>query len=237
MYLIDTLLDLVYPRSCAGCGAPITDIAGHICWDCIAGLRVITKPFCDICGDPVDGMVEHRYVCAWCAEQKPHFDRARSAVRYRGAAKAAVHAFKYGKTLCLAPDLVNLLTACVKTQYADARFDAVTFVPLYPKRERERSYNQANILARRLAVALGLSFVPNGLSRTRQTPSQTDLSASARRKNVHNAFEVPDKGWIKGRSLLLVDDVMTTGATVDECARILKKSGAAHVFVATVARG
>jgi ComF family protein len=237
MSLGSTLLDLVYPRSCAGCGGAIKDEAGHICWDCLAEMKVIGEPFCTICGDPIHGKVEHKYACAWCLDHRPHFDLARSVVRYRGVAQVVVQALKYAKMTCLTQDLVSLLSAGMRSYYLTERIDAVTFVPLHARRERERSYNQAKLLAKGLAEAFELPLLPKSLRRIKPTPTQTDLSASERRKNVNGAFTSEDGRWLKGRNLLLVDDVMTTGATVDECAKVLKKAGAARVCVITVARG
>ena len=200
-------------------------------------LELVVHPFCRQCGDPVDGAVEGEYTCSWCRRTRPNFDAARSAVRYRGGLRRAIHALKYEKAVCLAADLVPLLEACVRTQYARVHFDAVTAVPLYPKRERERSYNQSALLSRGLARALGMQSFSRCLQRVKPTATQTNLTARQRMKNVHNAFAVSNAEWIEGRTLLLVDDVMTTGATVAETSRALKKAGAAGVYVATVARG
>jgi ComF family protein len=232
-----TLLDLVYPRTCAGCGAAVGPGLRYLCWECMAATPWIRDPFCALCGDPVDGRVGHEYTCAWCVERRPRFDGARSAVRYRGPLREALHVFKYQLGTHLAPDLVTMLSACVRTHFARVPFDAVTFVPLHPRKERERTYNQARILARGVARALDLPLLAGCLRRARDTVAQADLTASERRRNVRLAFEAGERAWLEGRTLLLVDDVMTTGATVDECARALKKGGAAGVYVATVARG
>lgn len=230
-------LDFVYPRVCAGCGSAITDGARGVCWDCIARLAVVRFPFCSICGNPVCGAVDRDYVCQLCRKDGRHFDRARSAVHFDAAAAPILHCFKYSNAVHLAGDLAGLLLACVRTHYAPAEIDAVTFVPLHPARERERSYNQSRLLAVRAARGIGRPQAPECLRRTRPTGSQTGLNARERRDNVRGAFKAVNRGWIAGRRFLLVDDVMTTGATVDECARMLKDAGAASVAVATVARG
>jgi len=237
MSLASTLLDLVYPRQCAGCGEAPTGESGHVCWDCLAGLRLIGAPFCDLCGDPAEGRVEHEFCCSSCVRKAPAFDRARSAARYRGTMRAILQSFKYGRETCLAADLVRLLDACVRTHYDAVRFDGVAFVPLHTRRERSRTYNQARLLARGLARCRGLPLLPAFLRRIRPTGSQTALKSAARRTNVRGAFAVADSAWVEGRRLLLVDDIMTTGATVNECARTLKAAGALGVYVVTVARG
>jgi len=237
MSLFSTLLDLVYPRFCVVCGKAVGQGQGYVCWDCISGFDVITKPFCSLCGDPVEGMIEHEYLCSSCGRRKPNFEMARSAVRYRGSVRAVLHSLKYGKMIFLGRDLFPFLSACVTTHYSKVCLDAVTFVPLYPKKERERTFNQAGLLAKRLAGNLDLPLLSNCMKRIRYTMTQTDLDASHRRANVRGAFSAVNEKWLEGRNLLLVDDVMTTGATVDECAGVLKEAGAAGVFVVTVARG
>lgn len=234
--VISPILDLLYPRHCAACGVSIESEHGQICWDCRCTYDVIAEPFCVVCGDPPGGMVEHRYTCSLCLRQRPHFDMARSAVRYRGSVRAALHSFKYQYVTCLTEDFVPMLKACVETHHCNQLFDALTFVPLYGRKERERTFNQSRLLAKGLASALGLPSV-NSLQRVRMTLSQTNLTAVQRRDNVKKAFRVRNQTWVEGRSLLLVDDVMTTGSTVSECSHVLKKAGAAEVHVVTVARG
>lgn len=231
------LLDLVYPRVCVSCGRAAGDGQGHICWDCLSGVDVISKPFCSLCGDPVDGLVEHEYLCSSCQTVRPHFALARSAVRYTGAARAGLLALKYEKMTCLARDFLPYLDSCVRMHYAKACLDGIAFVPLYPRKERERTFNQSKLLAANLARATGVPLLSHCLERVRYTRTQTDLNAGERRLNVRGAFVAVNPKWIEGRNLLLVDDVMTTGATVGEVSRVLKEAGAAGVFVVTVARG
>lgn len=182
-------------------------------------------------------MVEDRYVCSWCVRRRPAFDAARSAARYRGSLVAILQGFKYNGATWAARDLTGLLAACAGTHFDGVRFDAVVPVPLHPSKKRARTFNQSRILAAGLARELSVPFFGGALRRVRATPTQTDLSAFARRENVRKAFAVPHPDWVLFRRLLLVDDTMTTGATVDECSRRLKEAGAASVHVITVARG
>jgi ComF family protein len=237
MNLAATILDLLYPRACACCGLPVPPDPLHICWDCRSSFDFINKAYCKLCGDPIEGVVEHEFLCSSCQDRRPRFRLARSAVRYRGPIRRALWAFKYEGATCLERDLTALLAACVRTHCPDVGFDAVVFVPLHPKRERERTYNQSRLLAAGLARELKVPFWGGSLKRVRPTMTQTDLSAAQRRANVRGAFEACELQWLDGRTLLLVDDVMTTGATVSECARVLSKAGAAGVYVFTVARG
>jgi len=235
--LLTNIIDAVYPRFCLGCGVPVADGDMHVCWDCYASFEIVGSPFCSKCGDPADGYVDHDYVCSWCNRTRPAFELARSAARYRGALRRIMHAFKYEQALHAGRDLARMIAATVNAHYADVVFDGVTFVPLHGRRERVRNFNQAAVLGRRLARELGLDLFPRFVERTRDTPSQTDLTANERKRNVRGAFAARLPQWIAGRTLLLVDDVMTTGATVAEVARVLKKAGAAGVYVVTVARG
>ncbi|MBN1269460.1 MAG: ComF family protein [Kiritimatiellae bacterium] len=231
------LLDLVYPRSCAGCGRAGPSPSPHLCWDCLAEVHLIQPPFCSLCGNPVFGYIEHEYVCSNCTAHERHFDRARSAARFEGVVRDMLIQFKYRDAIWLAGDLAEVLHACTIAHFDPAEVDAVTFVPLYPARKRARGFNQAEELARRLARRLRKPLLRRCLARVRPTPTQTHLTALERATNVRHAFRAKWLRWLEGRRILLVDDVMTTGATVNECARTLKEGGAARVQVVTVARG
>ena len=237
MSILTAICDLIYPRECQCCGAMVKGEQGLICWECRATFDVITDPFCSVCGDPVDGRVENVYQCSHCRRKVPSFDSARSAVRYRGEVKKAIHKFKYSHQSCLGRDLAKWLVASYQTHYKNIDIDGVVSVPLYLRRQRERTYNQASLLAVELAKALRIPAFVRSVQRVRPTDSQVTMNARQRHKNVRNAFEVRDRAWVDGKRLLLIDDVMTTGATVGEVARVLKEAGAATVHVLTVARG
>ena len=231
------LLDFVYPRTCQGCGRPVLGRPGHVCWDCMAALEWIASPICRLCGDPVYGSVQHEYRCSACVKRRPGFDQARSAARYRGPLQGMMQAFKYGDGICLTRDFAEMMHACVRAHWPRTRFDAVASVPLHPRKQRERTYNQSGLIARVLARRMETLDMSRVLRRVKPTISQTGLSATQRQANVRNAFDACHADWIEGRAFLLVDDVMTTGATVNACAGVLKKAGAREVHVVTVARG
>lgn len=230
------LLDLLYPRSCQHCGAT-PDAGRFLCWDCLADLLFVQPPFCSLCGDPVPGYIDHEYRCVYCSRQTPHFDGARSAVRYEGAAGLGLRAIKYQQATWLVPDMAGLLEACWRTHYDLLPFDALCYVPLYPVRQRERGFNQAALLAEGLARLRRVPLKRGVLRRLRDTGSQTRLTARQRARNVAGVFVVPHPGRVRHKKWLLIDDVMTTGATVNECAKVLKQAGAQSVHVLTVARG
>lgn len=231
-----TLLDLVYPRLCAVCNNWTGEENRVLCWDCRARLRWITPPFCRCCGDPVEGLPTHDFVCGYCLRSPPAFDLARSLLRYAKPCDALIQRFKYGRDCWIGDTLAQWLREGARLHLPFDLIDVVMAVPLSPRKQRERTYNQAGLLARGLARRTPIAYC-SGLTRVRYTVSQTRLDMAARRRNVYGAFEVRIPEWIESRRILLIDDVMTTGATLHECARVLKRSGAAAVYGLTVARG
>lgn len=167
----------------------------------------------------------------------PRFDFARSAVRYEGGVGEALRALKYGDALWVVDDLAELLAACVRAEYGNVEFDWISPVPLWTARRRSRGYNQSALLAAALARRTGLLYKEKTVRRIRPTATQTGLTAPQRAANVSRAFRPGLFTRLEGRKILLVDDVMTTGATVNACAGALKNGGAAAVYVVTVARG
>ncbi len=234
--LQQALADLLFPRVCVGCGQAPEATARYFCWDCLAHLAWIKPPFCHCCGDPIAGSSAHAFHCASCQADRPHFDLARAAARYRGVMQSALQEFKYHRATWLSHDLGQLLLAAWRVYYMPLALDTLCYIPLHSTKERERSYNQAELLARELHKTSHIRL-QQLLIKTRPTPTQTHLTARARRANIKSSFAVTKKGAAAGRRVLLIDDVMTTGATVNECARTLKQAGAEAVYVLTVARG
>ncbi len=230
-------LDLLFPRCCIGCGISSPQIFQYICWDCWSASAQIEAPFCKCCGDPVAGAIEHDFICYSCSAKSPVFDAARSAARYDGVVGEALRKLKYENALWLAPDMAKLLHNCLEAEYPTQKFDLIVPVPLYHVRRRHRGFNQSAVLARELGRRMGCPFSSSVLRRIRPTITQTNLTAKERLSNVNNAFEYKKKKRLSGRRILLIDDVMTTGATVNVCAKALKKGGAVSVHVITVARG
>lgn len=231
------MLDLLYPRNCLQCGASAPETMSYICWDCLSDTPKIEAPFCVCCGDPVAGDIQHDYTCFSCSRETPAFDFARSAVRYEGVVGAGLRDLKYNKAVWLARDLATLLYACVQAEYSGVEFDFISAVPLHAARRRERGYNQSALLAVELARRVKCPCRLHVTRRIRSTSSQTGLTASQRAANVCGAFRPRLFARLEGMKILLVDDVMTTGATVNSCAKACKEGGAASVHVVTVARG
>lgn len=208
-----------------------------MCWDCWSDAARVEAPFCALCGDPVAGAIDHDFICYACSAEKPAFTAARSAARYDGVVGEALRQFKYEKALWLAPDMAEWVHNCIRAEYSDRVFDVVVPVPLHHVRRRERGYNQSALLAQELGRRMGCPVRQNALKRIRPTTTQTNLTAKERLSNVADAFQYGRTKGLAGRRVLLVDDVMTTGATVNACAKTLGKGGAGSVHVVTVARG
>ena len=234
------LLDLVYPRVCLVCHEE-TDAgpARHLCWECARKIRYQShEAYCSRCGRDIPGPHADAFVCAACRAHPPGFDLARSAAHFEGPARDLVHALKYHHASYVVPDLADLLEACHSRHYAAEPVDLICPVPLHPARLREREYNQSALLGQELARRTGIPCIPDLLVRTRDTPTQTHLGADARRANVRGAFEVHSvlSDWVEGRTVLLLDDVMTTGATLSEASHALRAAGAVRILALTVAR-
>jgi ComF family protein len=251
------ILDLLFPPLCPVCGdhAGIQFRDGPLlrraplcerCWNSIAWLH---PPWCSTCGRPstavpaapasnaavhsgVDSASER---CGACLTRPPVFAYARSGARYEGTVRKALHAFKFSRKVALADPLsAVLLDACASG--LPEPVEIVVPVPLHPTRERERGFNQAAVLAQRVARFLDAALSERALRRPRVTVPQADLSGLARMANVRGAFTLHDPAAVRGRHVVVVDDVLTTGATVTECARTLKQGGAVSVGILTVAR-
>lgn len=231
-------LDLLFPPLCPVCGALAgDDRRGPLCGPCWRAIPRIDPPWCDVCGRPFPAFEVAAWspagVCGPCAIRRPAYAYARSAGYYEGTLREALHAFKFGGKTALARVLADLAIEHGLRGHS-RRTDLVVPVPLHRSRRRERGFNQAGLLAARIARAQGVPCRPRLLWRSRATAPQTDLSAAERRRNVRGAFAASPR--VRGRHVLVVDDVLTTGATVSECARALGLAGAASVGVLTVAR-
>jgi ComF family protein len=230
------VLDLVYPPLCITCRKPVAE-PGALCADCWQDIRFLDGPMCARCGLPFEFDPGGETLCAACLARPPAFDRARAVMRYDEKSRGPLLALKHGDRLDLSPAFARWLERGGKALLDDA--DAIVPVPLHPWRLWSRRFNQSAELARILSRRTGKPAWMTALLRHRPTPSQGNMpSAKARRRNVAGAFKVSSrlKSAIAGRNVLLIDDVLTTGATVDACARALKRAGAAKVDVLALAR-
>jgi competence protein ComFC len=227
-------LDLVLPPHCAGCGRGIP--RGFWCPACLQSLRPISPPRCEICSHPFDGLIDGPFVCPNCRGRSFHFVCAIAVMPSRGPVRDLVHRLKYHGASWAARPLAELAL----TGFDDPRLpgppDALVPVPLHPLRRRERGYNQAALLARELAARTRLPVL-DILRRVRPTTTQTHFNRRLRMRNLRGAFRLRRGADVRDRCLLLVDDVLTTGSTMDECARVLAKAGAGPTRALAVARG
>jgi ComF family protein len=231
--LTTALLDLVLPPRCLACGATVTE-TGTLCAQCWRGITFLGAPCCVCCGMPFDFAIDTPAQCGACARSQPPFSRARAAMRYDEASRRLVLAFKHGDRLHLAPAFGRWMRRARAELLAEA--DVLVPVPLHWTRLLARRYNQAAVLAHAIHAANGPPVGADWLLRRRRTPSQGKRGAQARERNVKGAFAVKPGRAVEGRRILLIDDVFTTGATVGECARVLRRAGARHVDVLTLAR-
>ena len=228
-------LDVALPPLCPSCREPLGDGVG-LCASCWSKLSLIEPPYCARLGipftyDPGPGLLSMEAIAA-----PPAYDRARAAVRYDDVARALVLAFKFGDRLDLAPMMGRWMARAGRELLADA--DALLPVPLHWRRLWARRFNQAAALAGAISNIAGVPVLHGGIKRVRATQQQVGLSKSERADNVQGAFRVmpEEKALIAGKRLVLIDDVLTSGATVDTCARALLRAGCAHVDVLVFAR-
>jgi ComF family protein len=227
------VLDLLLPPRCLSCGVTVA-APGTLCTACWRGVTFLGAPCCARCGYPFDFDPGAGSLCGACLADPPAFDRARAALRYDDGSRSLVLALKHGDRLHLAPPLAQWMRRAGAALLGDA--DLIMPVPLHWTRLFARRHNQAAVLALALAKTGGPPVSTRHLIRRRRTPSQGKKSAVARQRNVAGAFALRQADEIRGKRIVLVDDVFTTGATVEECARVLKRAGAARVDVLAVAR-
>jgi ComF family protein len=238
---LDAALSFFYPQCCQICGQHrATPKEGYVCESCRArpdGVRFVRPPLCDRCGFPYQGEITGTFACANCVDLDLHFSRARAAVVATDLVLDVIHRYKYRRSMWFEEFLADLLVSQALPELKQDRWDWVVPVPLHPVKRREREFNQAERLAARLGAAAGLPLNTGLLRRVEATQTQTMLNRHERVANVRNAFAPTQKCCLNGERLVLVDDVLTTGATTNACARVLQKAGAGEVCVWTVARG
>lgn len=230
------LLDVLLPPLCLRCREPVSE-PQSVCGACWNGIRFLAPPWCVQCGIPFPHALGEGVRCAACLAKPRAFARLRSAIAYDDGSRDLILGFKHADKLEACPLLVRWMLAVIRDEMRDA--DVIVPVPLHWKRLVMRKYNQAGLLAHGLGRLSGLPVAPRVLVRRRATESQGTMpSARARLRNVASVFEVPvpARPSVSGRRILLVDDVLTTGATATACAKALLRGGAASVSIVTLAR-
>jgi ComF family protein len=231
-----SVLDLLFPPRCQACRE---FDAQPLCEKCRQSIRLIQPPFCERCGRPFDPLAQGAPICSPCRRGEFRFDGSRSVGVFEGNLREAIHALKYHQRTRLAQPLGEML-ADGWARFADVTngesVQMLVPVPLHVTRSRERGFNQSELLAKEVAQAHGFALNTTCLQRVRPTRPQIELKRTERAENVRGAFEVSDPSAVQGKVVLLVDDMFTTGATLNECSRALKRAGARRVYCLTLSR-
>lgn len=235
------LAGLVFPDVCEFCGErEATPAQSFICNHCRAHPRAVRKvrpPICKVCGLRYEGEITIDFTCRNCFDLELEFASARAAVHYYGLVKQVIHRFKYNRNEWFEPFLGELLVESAAPELKMEPVDLIVPIPLHPRKQRGRGFNQAERLARRLSVATAIPTRADLMRRVRDTDPQAHLDRDDRVANVKNAFAYIGAEKLNKTRVLLIDDVLTTGLTASSCARELLKNGASEVRVWTVARG
>jgi ComF family protein len=228
-----TVLEFFLPRLCLFCEAAVGETAAvAVCPECEALITWVESPLCSRCGKMFAGPGGGDRVCGDCQTDPPPFAQARAAAIYDGPVATAITRFKFSRKMAFLPVMQHWLKRPLCLELLNGA-DLLVPVPLHPKRIKRRGFNQALLLAQGFP---GAPVAREAVVRTRHTAPQVGLNPKERKDNVKGAFTVPDPGLVKGKNVLLIDDLLTTGSTVKECARVLRKAGARQVEVLTVAR-
>jgi competence protein ComFC len=232
------VLDLIYPRFCVLCKSKINSRSEYnICAVCAAGIKPIKVPFCLKCGSALDQLSQLRQNgCSKCNNKKYYFDQVLSACKYTGLIKHCIHLFKYQRKRKTANLLGDILIRFLQDNFSKENIDLITAVPLHKHKLQERGFNQSQIIADKLSAHLKIKNSFNNLCRIKKTVSQVSLSAQQRKLNTKGAFSCKYPAEFQNKRILIIDDIFTTGSTLNECARVLKQSGAKTVTCLTIAR-
>ena len=225
-------LGFLYPPVCQFCKTNrATAQEGYVCSDCWTQVRFIRAPFCDRCGLPFNGAITTTFVCTNCQYLKLYFSFARSAVVAKTLVLEAIHRYKYSHALWFENFLADLLIREAASALRGQGWDFIVPVPLHPLKRREREFNQAELLANRLGTATNIPVNTQLIQRTSATLTQTRLTREQRATNMKDAFIVRKNARLAGQKIVILDDVFTTGATTNACAKALRAAGAGDVCV------
>ena len=223
-----SLSDLLFPPVCFGCNTRIS--AGMLCDQCIQSLEFLD----DVC--PRCGAYEQETSCRNCQENDYHFDRARSVFRFNKIIKSLIHDLKYNEMKKVASFLGEMSVNFLQKFQPFEQVDLIVPIPLHRVKKRSRGYNQSQLLSLEIAGRMNWLHKPDLIKRSRFTETQTKLGKTEREKNVREAFVLNSKHRLAGSNILIIDDVFTTGSTVNSVSALLKQNGAAKIYVLTIAR-
>ena len=236
--LVRSLKEILYPRHCLLCREKVSlnDQKDLVCLKCLKEISPHLPPFCRKCGRGLAQEDTAQHTCGECLNARFYFERAWAVCPYKKNARELIHQFKYKNKIFLAKPLSDLMIDFIRHYHLPLNHcDYLIPIPLSPAKLREREFNQAEVLAKEIAGHFGIQLLSNNLKRVRNTPAQADLDKESRWKNISGAFRITNPETIKGKTILLVDDVLTTGATASEASRVLKNARASAVYVFTLA--
>jgi ComF family protein len=230
-HIQNKVLNMLFPETCPVCSDTSSDHAtAPICTGCWDSIQPYEGPKCDKCGIPLNSDLS--ITCGECIKNEPAYKSVRTFGLYKGPLRKAINLLKYHNIKRLSKPLSEMIL-----RMEIPRVDAVIPIPLYKDRLRQREFNQSALLAKYTAKKTGTSLLVGCLVKIKETLPQVGLSSGERHRNIRNAFGIENKELIKGKDILLMDDVITTGATVRECSRVLKKGGAGNIYVMALAQG
>lgn len=226
--------DFIFPKKCFCCGEYIDE--NYLCYECWKKINFISKPCCNICSYPFEFEEDEEAICGACITAKPEYDKAMSIFCYDYSARQIIHKFKYEDKLQILDYLIRLLNNAISPYIKN--IDIITMVPTTKLKLLKRGYNQASLLAMKLAKINQILYLPELLIRKKNNISQVELKKEKRLKNVKNNFSINASysSLVKGKNILLIDDVITTGATINECSRQIRKLFPNKIFALTIAK-
>jgi ComF family protein len=234
---LNDISDVIFPPRCLGCAETLHPQSGQLfCPACKEKIKFITDNICSVCGTTFLDSPAKSHLCGNCLENKTYFSCARAVVSYETIILHAIHQFKYGSNISIGALLASFMADFSFPDIDFTDYSLIIPVPLHIKRLRQRGFNQSLILAHALAKKWQIPVNFSLLKRHKFILTQTGLNKTERKQNIKGAFEVSDKKIIAGKNVILVDDVYTTGATINECAKTLIKDGTQKVTVLTLAR-
>ncbi|NTW06840.1 MAG: ComF family protein [Syntrophaceae bacterium] len=235
--LLNDVGDIIFPPQCLACSEIINKSSKQVfCPSCLSKIRLITGSLCPICGLPFLDSPAESHICGDCMQSQPYYSRARAVAGFESIIMDAIHKFKYGRNISTGSALGSFMAGFSFPDFDFSEYSLFIPVPLHIKRLRERGFNQSLLLAKEMGKKYKLPVNFSLLKRCNFTLTQTGLNRAEREKNIKGAFAVTDKNKIAGECVILIDDVYTTGSTINECARVLLKAGAQKAAAITLSR-